>query len=676
MSTPTKNISEYNIELTPDSTSYVFGTKEIGGSVKWVRWKHSDFKWDKGDKWDTGDQWIQGIQWVKWDTGDTGPQWPQWIKGDKWDKGDQGDIGPQWPTWPQGPKWDTGDTWPAGPQGIQWPQGVQGETGPQWPAGPAWAGTGDMLVSNNLSDVTNVATARDNLDVYSTTESDANYQIKETTKQEYSRDIICRVASTANIATLSGTMTIDGIALAVWDYILVKNQTTGANNGVYQVSSWAWTRATEYSTASDLNKKDVYVTAGTANTATWWLCTTLNPTVWTTALVFAQIPMWIWTGATQASAGNHTHTSITATGASSFSAWLTSTGNTIIGAWEFHRYTNRTATGSTATTDNIVVFTGSTASQKETIPDWVAVTSSSWRLITYVNLASVDWTIRVFTSNKINWSSSDIVLKTGEWIQIFNTAVDIWVITNRFRTSALWITDITWLQTALDGTVKTTGNQIAEWAKTFKSNNFYRKPETTSNKVMVNDNIANMPWWNDELKFTDFYNSDEWWINNYSRTTWMYVPWPWTTHYVDWLIAYGIKNVTLDANNKVTNYSRYFSSNVTEFQIKWIDIAPTDWTNVPLQNWRTQSWWERQLCQYRRVANTVQIRWLLNTTGSTSDIAFTLPVWFRPSSSRIFIVQVGWATPTRRLNILNDWRVEVVWRPTNEYVSFEISMWL
>jgi hypothetical protein len=51
-----------------------------------------------------------------------------------------------------------------------------------------------------------------------------------------------RAASTANIASLSGLLTIDGIVLAAGNRVLVKNQTTITQNGIYTVSSGAWTK--------------------------------------------------------------------------------------------------------------------------------------------------------------------------------------------------------------------------------------------------------------------------------------------------------------------------------------------------------------------------------------------------------------------------------------------------
>src|SRR5262245_42252723 len=52
-----------------------------------------------------------------------------------------------------------------------------------------------------------------------------------------------RVATTSSI-TLSGTQTIDGVAVSVGDIVLVKQQASAPTNGLYVVASGAWTRAT------------------------------------------------------------------------------------------------------------------------------------------------------------------------------------------------------------------------------------------------------------------------------------------------------------------------------------------------------------------------------------------------------------------------------------------------
>lgn len=60
-----------------------------------------------------------------------------------------------------------------------------------------------------------------------------------------------RAATTANI-TLSGTQTVDTVALTVGQRCLVKNQSTGADNGIYVVASGAWTRAADANSAAEL----------------------------------------------------------------------------------------------------------------------------------------------------------------------------------------------------------------------------------------------------------------------------------------------------------------------------------------------------------------------------------------------------------------------------------------
>ncbi len=54
--------------------------------------------------------------------------------------------------------------------------------------------------------------------------------------------VIVRAASNANISSLSTLQTIDGITLVADDLVLVKNQTTATENGVYTVKSSAWAK--------------------------------------------------------------------------------------------------------------------------------------------------------------------------------------------------------------------------------------------------------------------------------------------------------------------------------------------------------------------------------------------------------------------------------------------------
>lgn len=81
-----------------------------------------------------------------------------------------------------------------------------------------------------------------------------------------------RCATTANI-TLSGTQTIDGIAVVAGDRVLVKNQTTASQNGIYDVAAGAWTRSTDADAASEIGAAVVAVDSGTANGGEMWTTT-------------------------------------------------------------------------------------------------------------------------------------------------------------------------------------------------------------------------------------------------------------------------------------------------------------------------------------------------------------------------------------------------------------------
>lgn len=98
-----------------------------------------------------------------------------------------------------------------------------------------------------------------------------------------------RAATTANI-TLSGTQTVDGVALSVGDRVLVKDQSTASQNGIYDVASGAWTRSSDADnspTGEVTSGMFTFVEAGTTNGGNGFVLTTQNPiTLGTTALVF------------------------------------------------------------------------------------------------------------------------------------------------------------------------------------------------------------------------------------------------------------------------------------------------------------------------------------------------------------------------------------------------------
>ena len=124
----------------------------------------------------------------------------------------------------------------------------------------------------------------------------------------------CLVASTANLtatyangssgigATLtnSGTqaaLIIDGVTLAVGNRVLVKDQATALQNGIYTVTNigsvstnWVLTRATDFDSPSQMVRGSVIeVISGTINSVTTWMLTSIVTAVGTDSLTFPKL---------------------------------------------------------------------------------------------------------------------------------------------------------------------------------------------------------------------------------------------------------------------------------------------------------------------------------------------------------------------------------------------------
>jgi phage-related tail fiber protein len=99
-----------------------------------------------------------------------------------------------------------------------------------------------------------------------------------------------RVATTGNI-TLSGLQTVDGVSLSAGDRVLVKNQSTASENGIYDVvDGGSWTRSVDADTNDDVNSgMFAFVEEGSTNADAGFVLVTNDPiTLGTTNLEFTQ----------------------------------------------------------------------------------------------------------------------------------------------------------------------------------------------------------------------------------------------------------------------------------------------------------------------------------------------------------------------------------------------------
>ena len=98
--------------------------------------------------------------------------------------------------------------------------------------------------------------------------------------------VLC--ATTGNIS-LSGLQTIDGVVVAAGDRVLVKNQSTLAQNGIYLAAAGAWPRSLDMNSWPEVPAAFTFVEQGATQADTSWVCTS-DPggTIDSTPIVFTQ----------------------------------------------------------------------------------------------------------------------------------------------------------------------------------------------------------------------------------------------------------------------------------------------------------------------------------------------------------------------------------------------------
>lgn len=171
----------------------------------------------------------------------------------------------------------------------------------------AWSGTGgDTLADSGVAPSTDATLAANSDAKLPTEKAVKGYVDGKVAGLSWKQAV--RAATTAAV-TLSTALengdTLDGVTLATGDRVLVKNQASATENGIYTVNaSGAPTRATDADAGSELVNATVYVSEGTALADTQWTCTTNAPiTLGSTSLAFAQL-----------STGSGTVTSVDASG--------------------------------------------------------------------------------------------------------------------------------------------------------------------------------------------------------------------------------------------------------------------------------------------------------------------------------------------------------------------------
>ena len=158
---------------------------------------------------------------------------------------------------------------------------------------------GDLVLSPNGTGTVTVPSGYKNRSGFGTN-SLVSKEYVDAIKQALDIKDSVRVATTGNI-TLSGTQQIDGVTLSAGERVLVKNQTTTAQNGIWVVAGGSWARGTDADSSADVTAGlFVFVEEGTTNADSGWVLTTNGTiTVGSTGIAFSQ-----FSGAGQITAGD------------------------------------------------------------------------------------------------------------------------------------------------------------------------------------------------------------------------------------------------------------------------------------------------------------------------------------------------------------------------------------
>lgn len=220
-----------------------------------------------------------------------------------------------------------------------------------------------------------------------------------------------RAATTANgtLATaFANGQTIDGVTLATGDRFLAKNQTAGAENGIYTVNaSGSPTRALDANTGAKLVNATVFVSEGSALADTQWTCSTNAPiTVGSTALAFVQLAA-VGGGVTSVDAAGGVETT---TGSA-----ITGTG-TVRGSVAVNPQTGTTYTYLTGDRGKLVTHSNASAIAAA-LPQATGTFPANWYM--WVKNKGAGTLTITPTTSTIDGAAT-LVLTTGQWALIIS----------------------------------------------------------------------------------------------------------------------------------------------------------------------------------------------------------------------------------------------------------------
>ena len=156
------------------------------------------------------------------------------------------------------------------------------------------SGVVNFITTSNVSlgDVANLKITGGSANQYLQTDGTGNVTFATLNAASYQlQPVVAATPSSATAITLSGTQTIDGVAVTVGQRVLVKNQLTQSENGIYVCAAGAWSRASDFTTgaATFTGGVTVAVINGTDNAGTQWICTnSTSITAGSTAITFTR----------------------------------------------------------------------------------------------------------------------------------------------------------------------------------------------------------------------------------------------------------------------------------------------------------------------------------------------------------------------------------------------------